>query len=58
MTQDLQSFLIAVGVILALTLLVPCIESIATFVRRRRAQSATESFSEQESRPSLYRETA
>lgn len=58
MTQDLQSFLIAVGVILALALFVPCIESIANYVRRRRSQPTPELFSEQESRPSLYRETA
>ncbi len=58
MTQDLQSFLIAVGVILALTLLVPCIESIANFIRRRRNPPVLESFGEQDTRSSFSREIA
>ncbi len=55
MTHDLQSFLIAVGVIVALALLVPSIETLANYIRLRRNPPSTNPFAEPETQSSFSR---
>jgi hypothetical protein len=63
MPRELSSFLIAVSIILALSLFVPCIESIANALRRRAEREKTELVAEtnpneRESAPGYSRNVA